>query len=86
MLLKRVGILIAFCSMPLLAYQWVVTLNCHVPNGFTYKQAKVSINGGDYSYEVKRYINNHKKQMSNICERQAGSGYWFDGIYDISRK
>ena len=82
MSIKKLAIIVTLCAVPLLAQKYTVTITCHVPNGFTAKTAKFSINAPDTS-NLKRWIWDHKKKMDKVCEDEAGDGYWFEGIYDI---
>lgn len=69
----------------LMADKYKVTINCHVSNGFTVEHVSFYVNGDEYGRGIKKWIWNHKNRMNELCDRTY-SGYWFDGIYDISKQ
>ena len=82
--MKRILTASLIIASNLMATTFEVTVNCHIPVGFSHKQVTVEVDiPNGYHSDAKRWANENGKRL---CKQYAPSGYWFDGIYNISEK
>ena len=77
-------ILSVFLVSNVMATTFIVTVNCHVPNGFTYKHVTVEVDlNSEWLSDAKKWA---EANGERLCKQYAPDGYWFDSVYNVKVK